>query len=130
MKKSRAQLIREYLEAHPDAKASMIAKKFKVSNDYIYQIKSKMKMASSEIVTKIEVDDPRMPKFVDNVNHPPHYKIGGMETIDFIEAKELDYHIGNVVKYLTRAKHKRNELEDLKKAQWYLDRAINKLAGK
>jgi hypothetical protein len=64
---------------------------------------------------------------VDNVNHPPHYKTGGMETIDFIEAKELNYHLGNVIKYVSRAKHKGNELEDLKKAQWYLERAIMKI---
>lgn len=64
---------------------------------------------------------------VDNVNHPPHYKTGGMETIDFIEAKDLGYHLGNVIKYVTRAKHKGTELEDLKKAQWYLERAIMKL---
>ena len=63
----------------------------------------------------------------DMVNHPPHYKAGGMETIDFIEAKGLGYHLGNVVKYITRADHKGNKLEDLKKAQWYLSRAIEKL---
>jgi hypothetical protein len=63
----------------------------------------------------------------DMVNHPPHYKAGGIETIDFIEAKELGYHLGNVVKYITRADHKGNKLEDLKKAQWYLSRAIEKL---
>ena len=64
----------------------------------------------------------------DPVNHPAHYKIGGIETIDFIEAKGLGYHIGNVVKYITRAGHKgtTNGLEDLKKARWYLDRAIEK----
>ena len=61
---------------------------------------------------------------VDNVNHPVHYKIGGIETIDFIEAKQLNYHLGNVVKYITRANHKGYRLEDLKKAQWYLNRAI------
>ena len=63
----------------------------------------------------------------DMVNHPPHYKAGGIETIDFIEAKELDYHLGNVIKYVSRADHKGNKLEDLKKAQWYLARAIEKL---
>jgi hypothetical protein len=63
----------------------------------------------------------------DMVNHPPHYKAGGIETIDFIEAKGLGYHLGNVVKYVTRADHKGNKLEDLKKAQWYLSRAIEKL---
>jgi hypothetical protein len=61
------------------------------------------------------------------VNHPPHYKAGGIETIDFIEAKTLGYHLGNVVKYVSRADHKGNKLEDLKKAQWYLSRAIEKL---
>ena len=63
----------------------------------------------------------------DMVNHPAHYKAGGIETIDFIEAKGLGYHLGNVVKYITRADHKGNKLEDLKKAQWYLSRAIEKL---
>lgn len=63
----------------------------------------------------------------DPVNHPSHYKVGGIETIDFIEAKKLNYNIGNVVKYLTRADHKGNKLEDLRKAQWYLTREINSL---
>ena len=68
------------------------------------------------------------PPKADPVNHPAHYKVGGIETIDFIEAKGLGYHIGNVVKYITRAGHKgtTNGLEDLKKAQWYLNRAIEK----
>ena len=63
----------------------------------------------------------------DNVNHPSHYKSGGIETIDFIEAKKLDYHLGNVVKYITRSDLKGNKLEDLQKAQWYLNRAISNL---
>lgn len=60
----------------------------------------------------------------DSVNHPAHYKAGGIETIDFIEAKGLNYHLGNVVKYITRADHKGNRKEDLLKAQWYLNREI------
>lgn len=60
----------------------------------------------------------------DPVNHPEHYKVGGIETIDFIEAKSLSYNLGNVVKYLTRADHKGNKLQDLQKAQWYLNREI------
>jgi hypothetical protein len=60
----------------------------------------------------------------DPVNHPEHYKVGGIETIDFIEAKSLSYNLGNVVKYLTRADHKGNKLQDLQKAQWYLIREI------
>ena len=61
----------------------------------------------------------------DNVNHPPHYRAGGIETIDFIEAKDLNYRLGNVVKYVSRAGKKDTDpLEDLKKARWYLDREI------
>ncbi len=68
---------------------------------------------------------PEAPK-ADPVNHPAHYKIGGIETIDFIEAKSLGYHLGNAVKYITRADHKGNRLQDLQKAKWYIDRAIEK----
>jgi len=64
----------------------------------------------------------------DPVNSPSHYSVGGIETIDFIEAKKLNYRLGNVVKYLTRADHKGNKLEDLKKAQWYLEREIESLS--
>jgi hypothetical protein len=63
----------------------------------------------------------------DMVNSPPHYTKGGIETIDFIEAKELNYHLGNVVKYITRSGHKGDKLKDLEKAQWYLNREINNL---
>ena len=66
----------------------------------------------------------------DNVNSPAHYKVGGIETIDFIEAKKLNYNLGNVVKYITRADHKGNRLEDLQKAKWYLEREINTLSNR
>jgi hypothetical protein len=62
----------------------------------------------------------------DPVNHPEHYKTGGIETIDFIEAKSLNYNLGNAVKYITRADHKDNRLQDLQKAQWYINREISK----
>jgi hypothetical protein len=60
--------------------------------------------------------------------NPDHYTAGGIETIDFIEAKGLGYHLGNVVKYLVRWKDK-NGIEDLKKARWYLDRFIENESG-
>jgi len=63
----------------------------------------------------------------DSVNHPVHYTTGGIETIDYIEAKQLNYHLGNVVKYVSRAGKKSATLEDLKKAKWYLDREIQRL---
>ena len=64
----------------------------------------------------------------DPVNNPAHYTEGGIETIDYIEAKRLGYHLGNAVKYISRAGRKGTNqgLEDLKKAQWYLARAIEK----
>jgi hypothetical protein len=65
----------------------------------------------------------------DPVNHPDHYKAGGIETIDYIEAKELNYHLGNVVKYVSRAGKKGSKLQDLQKAQWYLTREINRVLG-
>lgn len=62
----------------------------------------------------------------DPVNNPPHYRTGGIETIDFIEAKDLNYRLGNVVKYVSRAGRKldSNPVEDLEKAAWYLNREI------
>lgn len=67
---------------------------------------------------------------VDNVNHPLHYQSStGLETIDVIEAFTEDLkgaeatNTGNVLKYMCRWKSK-NGLEDLKKAQWYLNRLI------
>jgi hypothetical protein len=66
---------------------------------------------------------------VEKVNHPPHYKPGVYEVIIVIEAHNLGFHIGNVVKYVLRAGSKPGEweLEDLKKAQWYLNRRIEQL---
>jgi hypothetical protein len=65
------------------------------------------------------------------VNHPNHY--GGednmYEAIKVIEAWDLDFHLGNTVKYISRAGKKGadKELQDLKKALWYLERKIKNL---
>ena len=60
----------------------------------------------------------------DPVNHPAHYTQSEIEVLDAIEAWRLGYHAGNVVKYIARAKHKGAELQDLRKAQFYLARLI------
>jgi hypothetical protein len=62
----------------------------------------------------------------DAVNHPSHYTHGPVEVIDIIEGFELPYHLGNVIKYVLRAGHKNDAIEDLRKARWYLDRYIAK----
>jgi len=77
------------------------------------------------------VDDRQLKGMSNQVNHPKHYggKSNPFETIKVIEAWELDFHLGNVVKYLSRAGKKnhsyRKMLEDLRKAQWYLARKIS-----
>jgi hypothetical protein len=68
------------------------------------------------------------------VNHPPHHKIGGIETIDILEAKLsreefAGFCRGNALKYICRAGHKGDTVEDLKKAQWYLDKLTTFLEG-
>ena len=62
----------------------------------------------------------------DNINHPSHYTQGNIEVIDYIEDKNFEYHLGNVIKYISRAglKESSSKIEDLKKAQWYLNRYI------
>jgi len=69
------------------------------------------------------------PAKADQVNHPQHY--GGSENayeaIKVIEAWQLGFCLGNVVKYISRAGKKGNKLEDLKKAQWYLNHEIERL---
>ena len=58
----------------------------------------------------------------DNIT-PSHYKQGNIEVIDFILDQKLTYVEGNVIKYVSRYKYK-NGLEDLKKAQWYLNKLM------
>jgi hypothetical protein len=155
--KSKAQEIRNYVAVNPNAKPKDIAKAIGVGIGYVYTVMwtAKKKAAKTKLprktltLKKIKEATARVQEFIrqdlkptkpytpmqvemfepmpDPVNHPAHYKVGGIETIDFIEAKKLGYNLGNVVKYLTRADHKGNKLEDLRKAQWYLTREINSL---
>ena len=64
----------------------------------------------------------------DMVNSPPHYTYGSIEVIDYIEDKKFCYHLGNAIKYISRAGKKGigidAEVEDLRKAVWYINRYI------
>ena len=65
----------------------------------------------------------------DNVNHPAHYNTGTIEVINYIKDKLnydefTGYLTGNIIKYISRYKHK-NGIEDLQKAEWYLNYLIN-----
>lgn len=68
----------------------------------------------------------------DLINHPPHYNAGRIEVIEAIEAWDLNFSRGNAVKYTARAgkKDPLREIEDLKKAIWYLRREIEILEAK
>jgi len=59
----------------------------------------------------------------DPVNSPAHYTQEKMEVITAIEGLGLDYHQGNILKYISRYKHK-NGVEDLRKARWYVERLL------
>ena len=68
--------------------------------------------------------------YADHVNHPPHYCADRYyEPIDVIEDWGLGFHLGNAVKYISRAGRKDDELTDLKKALWYVQRRIKQLEG-
>lgn len=151
-----AKVIR-YVQKNPNAKAKEVSKATGVSIAGVYQAVYQQKKkvngvpktmlspksdwnvvavsTSNKSVFKHQKPSTLVPNAVmsmalhgeDKVNHPSHYKVGGIETIDFIEAKQLDYHLGNVVKYISRADHKDEKLINLKKAQWYLNRAVSNL---
>jgi hypothetical protein len=118
------------MEKNPRIKPAEVAVKLGIAKSYTYVLMTKARKLNGGAVRgavrmestpmKIDMINPQ----ADPVNNPAHYTTGGIETIDFIEAKKLGYNLGNVVKYITRADHKGNKLEDLRKAQWYLSREI------
>ncbi len=82
------------------------------------------------LALKEEQAPPKLPdgkKSNANVHHPAHYCIGGIETYDFIRAKQLSYELSNVVKYVSRAYYKGNVIEDLEKAQYYLNLELTRI---
>ena len=62
----------------------------------------------------------------DNINHPPHYTAhpSGVECIEITEG--FSFNVGNIIKYLWRADEKGAPIADLKKAEWYLRREIDR----
>ena len=63
----------------------------------------------------------------DKINHPKHYTTGKIEVFDFIEDQGLNFALGNVVKYVCRARYKGSELDDLNKSAWYLQKEIERV---
>ena len=133
--------IRRYLAKGKSA--DYIAKTLGVPKNYVWTVVWKeRKKAQEDAAVKPEAKrKPGRPKKekvealisgsvplpADLVNHPPHYTAGGIETLDFIEAKDLNFRLGNAVKYIARAGKKvgGDPIQDLEKAKFYLDREIN-----
>ena len=64
----------------------------------------------------------------DAVNRAEHYNQTAIEVIDLIELFALDFHLGNVIKYVLRSPYKAASLQDLQKARFYLDRKISMMS--
>ena len=64
------------------------------------------------------------------VDHPKHYNMGKYEAIDVIEDWNLNFNLGNAVKYISRAGHKDDIVQDLKKSLWYIEREIQRIKNK
>ena len=88
--------------------------------DIIYKIND---IFGGEFMLTFEIEEKEM------VDHPSHYN-QGIETIEYIESWSMNFNTGNVIKYVTRAGYKNNQLEDMKKAMWYLQREIDRLENK
>ena len=73
-----------------------------------------------------------MKKQKEKINHPEHYNSGNIEAIEVIEDWNLDFHLGNAIKYICRAGNKSKESykQDLEKAIWYLQRKVDGLEKK
>lgn len=128
--------------------APEIAKKLKIKPAYVHTVKwldkkkkpSKIVKAVTEVKQALDALEKKPTKLIiqpqfakaalDLINNPPHYRTGGIETIDFIEAKDLNYRLGNVIKYVSRAGRKNTDpVQDLEKAAWYLQREITARKG-
>ena len=143
--------IRAYIKQHPTARPAHVAKELGVSPQAVYSVryeenkkKNQVKKAkpvwvsraftsNSSIVEKLDAGV-NGTSAVDMVNHPPHYKVGGIETIQFIKAKlskeeYVGYLRGNVLKYASRLGAKSNAPEDAGKMAWYSNELAKALKG-
>jgi hypothetical protein len=130
---STAHKVRTFIRKNPNMSPKMVAETLGTNIDIVYYARQTMR--KKKAVKRTKSMQLTLPMFnvikeqikkeqPDMVNSPPHYTAGGVETIDFIEAKGLNYNLGNAVKYITRAGLKGDRVEDLKKAKWYIEREI------
>ena len=118
----------QYIKKNPNARAKEIASAVGVPTASVYQIAYKVRKQIREGMAKVRMTAlaPKLAasKTTRGMKVIATYTSNKSIKSDFIEAKNLGYNLGNVVKYVSRADLKGNKLEDLQKARWYLDRAI------
>ena len=97
----------------------------------VYEIAKALEVFSNDIIGGVAKGfnffDVDIEEEKEMINHPSHYNQGKYEAIDVIEDWKLNFNLGNTVKYISRAGHKDNIIQDLKKASWYLNREIERL---
>jgi hypothetical protein len=147
-KNSMSHKVRAFLKTNPKAKAATVAKELGIKPSVVhstmwrdkklgapkraYTRKAKRYWDTVAVVSSDTPFDPALPVTmeepkIDVVNHPPHYKVGGIEVIDFIKAKLTPeefrgYLKGNVLKYTSRAGHKDDVTQDIGKLVWYANK--------
>jgi hypothetical protein len=157
-KNSMSHKVRAFLKLHPKAKAATVAKDLGIKPSVVHSTmwrdkkfgapkrrytKKKQEWNTVAVATSNAPIDPALPitmeepkaeaPKVDMVNSPPHYKVGGIEVIDFIKAKLTTeefrgYLQGNVLKYSSRVGYKGDASEDLAKLVWYANKLQETLA--
>ena len=147
MKNNKAERVRIALTENPTATLAFIAAKVGCDQSYVWSVRRKLRkegrIPGGAVLSPFKsVPYPPFPVRPapmetvatpqhDEVNHPSHYTSGGIETIDFIEAKLSPeefrgYCLGNALKYLSRTGKKGDAMTDLQKAKWYLARVTPK----
>lgn len=115
--------VRRHMAKNPKAKPKDIAVALGLPITTVYVSRNTLKKTGKLPTAKPKASKAQQPA-PDLVNQPPHYTVGGIETIAYIKAKLTPeefrgYLKGNVLKYASRANHKNNPTQDIDKMVWY-----------
>jgi len=151
---TKAARIREYMLLNPDTNNKALSEMFKVDIQVLYNIRYHLKKrigneALNKVTQKLEAAPVPAPPAIpmppvsvisvapvaDMVNSPPHYTSGGIETIDYIQAKltpeEFNGYLkGNILKYGSRLGLRGNDMQDAGKLGWYANRLRETIGNK
>lgn len=131
-KASKESLIRsraKYLADEEEKRQTVLAKEVEIVNVEHEEVVEKDIVIDDDAISEDILQATEKSEEDNNINHPSHYLIGGIEVIDYIKSKLTveefrGYLKGNIIKYTSRAGYKGNPIEDYKKASWYIDRLV------